>query len=214
MTIQGELASAEGFPGGSDGKESACNARDPGSLPGSARSPGEGNGNPLQYSCLENPVDRRTWGAIVHGVSKTRLNNFHSQPQLNFASRRMQSVITRKLQIRGKPWPQAWTFFHFFEKIFLSQGLIRCWKKENLVARGSILHLSLFQYCFKTRLVVLICRMPLSTGSADKEGEWTVLCHLISETWASVDLGIHEGPGTNPWWIPRDDCTYLTCDLR
>ena len=49
------------FPGGSDGKESACNAGDLGSIPGSRRSPGEGNGNPLQYSCLENPVDRGSW---------------------------------------------------------------------------------------------------------------------------------------------------------
>ena len=49
------------FPGGSDGKESACNVGDLGSIPGSRRSPGEGNGNPLQYSCLENPVDRGFW---------------------------------------------------------------------------------------------------------------------------------------------------------
>ena len=47
-----------GFPGGSDGKESACNAGEPGSIPGSGRSPGEGHGNPVQYSCLENPMDR------------------------------------------------------------------------------------------------------------------------------------------------------------
>ena len=49
-----------GFPGGSDGKASACNAGDPGSIPGSGRSPGEGNGNPLQHSCLENPMDGAT----------------------------------------------------------------------------------------------------------------------------------------------------------
>ena len=49
------------FPGGSDGKASACNAGDPGSIPGSGRSPGEGNGNPLQYSCLENPMDGGAW---------------------------------------------------------------------------------------------------------------------------------------------------------
>ena len=49
------------FPGGSDGKASAYNAGDPGSIPGSGRSPGEGNGNPLQYSCLENPMDGGTW---------------------------------------------------------------------------------------------------------------------------------------------------------
>ena len=59
-----------GFPGGSDSKESACNAGEPGLIPGSARSPGEGNGNPLQYSCLENPMDRGAWKATVHGVTK------------------------------------------------------------------------------------------------------------------------------------------------
>ena len=50
-----------GFPGGSDGKASAYNAGDLGSIPGSGRSPGEGNGNPLQYSCLENPMDGEAW---------------------------------------------------------------------------------------------------------------------------------------------------------
>ena len=58
-----------GFPGGSDGKESACNAGDLGSIPVSGRSPGEGNGNPLQYSCLENPTEG-AWWATVHGVTE------------------------------------------------------------------------------------------------------------------------------------------------
>ena len=61
-----------GFPGGSDGKESACSAGDLGSIPGSGESPGEGNGNPLQYSCLENSVDRGAWPAVVHGVAKSQ----------------------------------------------------------------------------------------------------------------------------------------------
>ena len=59
-----------GFPGGSDGKESAHNAGDLGSIPGSGKSPGEGNGNPLQYYCQENPMDRGAWPATVRGVSK------------------------------------------------------------------------------------------------------------------------------------------------
>ena len=62
----------EGFPGGSDGKASAYNAGDQGSIPGLGRSSGEGNGNPLQYSCLENPMDRGAWWAAVHGVAKSR----------------------------------------------------------------------------------------------------------------------------------------------
>ena len=67
-----------GFPGGSEGKASACNAGDLGSILGLGRSPGEGNGNPLQYSCLENPMDRGAWRATVHGVAKsrTRLSDF------------------------------------------------------------------------------------------------------------------------------------------
>ena len=67
-----------GFPGGSEIKASACNAGDLGLIPGLGRSPGEGNGNPLQYSCLENPRDEGAWRAIVHGVTKsqTRLSDF------------------------------------------------------------------------------------------------------------------------------------------
>ena len=61
-----------GFPGGSDGKASACNVRDPGSIPGSVISPGEGNGNPLQDSCLENPMDRGAWRATVRVVAKSQ----------------------------------------------------------------------------------------------------------------------------------------------
>ena len=59
------------FPGGSDGKMSACNAGDLGSVPGSGKSPGEGNGYPFQYSCLESSMDRGAWQAIVHGVIKS-----------------------------------------------------------------------------------------------------------------------------------------------
>ena len=57
--------------GGSDGKESACDAGDPGSFPGSGRSPREGNGNPLQYSCRENSMDGGAWRATVHGVTES-----------------------------------------------------------------------------------------------------------------------------------------------
>ena len=72
----------QGFPGGSQVKVSARNAGDLGSIPGSGRSPGEGNGNPLQYSCLENPMDGGAWWATVHGVAKSRtrlsdFTNFH-----------------------------------------------------------------------------------------------------------------------------------------
>ena len=66
-----------GSPGGSEGKESACNVGDPGSIPGLGISPGGGHGNPLQYSCLENSMDRGAGWVTVHGVTKswTQLSN-------------------------------------------------------------------------------------------------------------------------------------------
>ena len=80
MLQEGEIVSsilAKKLPGGSVGKESACNVGDLGSIPGSGRSPEEGNGNPLWYSCLENSMDKGAWWAAVHGVIKsgTRLSD-------------------------------------------------------------------------------------------------------------------------------------------
>ena len=77
-----DLYSWRGFPCGTAVKNPPANTGDSGSIPGSGRSPGEGNGNPLQYSCLENPIDRGAWQAIVHGVAKEsdmtwRLNHHH-----------------------------------------------------------------------------------------------------------------------------------------
>ena len=67
-----------GFPGGSDNKESTCNAGDPGLIPGLGRSPGEGNGNPLQYSCLKNPMDRGAWQSAAHGIAESNMTHWHS----------------------------------------------------------------------------------------------------------------------------------------
>ena len=69
LSLQG---SNWGFSGGSEGKESSCNVEDPGSIPGSGRSSGEENGYPLQYSCLENSMDKGAWRATVHGVTKSQ----------------------------------------------------------------------------------------------------------------------------------------------
>ena len=75
-----------GDPSGSDSKESTCNAGDMASVPGLGRSPGEGNGSPLQYSCLENSMDREAWQATVHKVAKsrTRLGNEPFHTMLSF----------------------------------------------------------------------------------------------------------------------------------
>ena len=66
-----------GFPCILVGKESACSAGDPGSIPGLGRSPGEGNGNPLQHPCLEKLTDRGAWWAVVHGVAKSQTRPSH-----------------------------------------------------------------------------------------------------------------------------------------
>ena len=68
--MKGKSVGLVGFPGGAEVKASTCNVRDLGLIPGSGRSPGEGNGNPLQYSCLENPMDGGAWWATVHGVTR------------------------------------------------------------------------------------------------------------------------------------------------
>ena len=66
-----QLRPSMGFPEGSDGEESACNAGDPGSIPGLGRCPAEGNGNPLWYSCLGNPMDKGAWRTTVDSIAKS-----------------------------------------------------------------------------------------------------------------------------------------------
>ena len=74
------------FPGGLNSKEHACTAGDEGLIPGWGRSLGEENGNPLQYSCLENSMDRGAWQSTVHGAAKswTRLSNLYTHAQKHF----------------------------------------------------------------------------------------------------------------------------------
>ena len=84
------------------GKASACNAGDLGSIPESERSPGEGNGNPLQYSCLENPMDSGAWQATVHGVAKSRT-------QLSDFTSLTAAIIAREVPSGGNPSIQETT---------------------------------------------------------------------------------------------------------
>ena len=116
------------FPGGSDGKESACNAVDLGSIPGLGRSPGEGNGCPLQYSCSENSMNRGAWRATVHGVAKSRtrlsLHAYHDIELLNYVTldnlphhsvsisshlkwdkQHLQCKVTGKIDLPDNGWP-------------------------------------------------------------------------------------------------------------
>ena len=131
-----------GFPGGSEVKVSACNAGDLGLIPGSGRSPGEGNGNPLQYSCLDNPMGREALYATVHGVSKNwtclsrewKLNfNEISELQCNFYynfTHNSQGMETTQMSInRWVDKNRCGTCIHFlyckfiFVKIYSTQYL-------------------------------------------------------------------------------------------
>ena len=101
-TLKKKKKTLKGFPNVSDGKESACNAGNLGLIPGSGRSPGKGNGNPIHYSCLENSMDREAWRATVHGVTK-------SQTQLIKACLMCSHVVGRgyaKIKLK-KGWPSC-----------------------------------------------------------------------------------------------------------
>ena len=121
-----------GFPGGLKGKASACNAGDPGSIPESGRSPGEGNGTPLQYSCLENPMDGGAWEAAVHGVAKswTRLSDFTSH--IIFILRKnscWRKMFTRKLKASMVVGSLVLSFFVLLKHLSKVIDLIfRCFK--------------------------------------------------------------------------------------
>ena len=86
---------SKGFPGGSVVESLPANAEDAGSIPGSGRSPGEGNGNSLQSYCLTNPMDRRVRWATVHGVAKswTRLNNSNKDDSMNMNLSKLQEIV-------------------------------------------------------------------------------------------------------------------------
>ena len=131
-----EFHKSVGFPGGSDGKESACSVGDPGSIPGSGRSPGEGNGNPLQYSCLENPTDRRAWWATVHEVlkSQTRLSDFtyfHFTNLYFLMQFYPKQISPNSVQVKDclKLWKSlACSLFRQKQRKYGFPGAISCWK--------------------------------------------------------------------------------------
>ena len=106
---------------GSDGKESACKVEDPGSIPALGRSPGEGNGNPLQYSCLENPMDREAWQAPIHGVAK-------SQTWLSDFTFTFNQIQMWELDHKEAWAPENWSFC-FFVFFLIDPFELWCWKR-------------------------------------------------------------------------------------
>ena len=106
-----------GFPGGSDDKEPTWNAGDLSSIPGLGRFPGEGNGNPIQYSCLENPMDRGVWQATVHRFTKsqTRLSDLTLFQILKDDAVKVLHSICQQIW-KTQQWPQNWKRSVFIPK--------------------------------------------------------------------------------------------------
>ena len=117
----------KGFPGGSESKESTCNAGDPGSIPGSGRSPGEGNGYPLQCSCLEYSMDRGAWQATVQGVTKSRaqLGDKHKMGRTATLQLRGRSAYWRSKSAGHKFQPGS--FWPYTQASVLSSGKWELW---------------------------------------------------------------------------------------
>ena len=113
------LSKGKGFPGGSEGKESACNAGNPGSIPGLGRSPEKGNGNPLQYSCLENSMDREAWWATIYGITESDTTE---QPTLEVKEKPVIFMLTFKPIFLIKFF--LFCFVLFFNKVLTNRSVM------------------------------------------------------------------------------------------
>ena len=164
-----------GFPGGSEVKASASNAGDLGSIPGLRRSPGEGNDNPLQYSCLENPVDGGAWWVTIHGVTKSRtwLSDF------TFTLRGWSGCYS-SLSAQGgrasmgtlEPWPAR------TPESRVLRGLLECPWRELAVVRSGELTLNYWISSYWR------CRVRGRMNYCISKG----LCNKVRATWLFIPL--------------------------
>ena len=163
------------FPRSSGSKESACNAGDLGSIPGSGKSPGEGNGNPLQYSCLENPMDRGAWWATVHGVARIG-HDLVTKPPSRLS-------ITLRLE-RWKPFQtplQLW----FWMRLEVLQTTTSPWTLHTL-----------FSLCICSTPLTLVCSAPATPLScfslnAPETLKLQIFALAVSSAWNALSKYPH-----------------------
>ena len=148
------LQRLKGFPGGTDGKESACNTGDLGSIPELGRSPGEGNGNPLQYSCLENSMDRESGGLQSMGLQRVRhdwVTNTHTHRRKLLSLRRNKSLIKRHTtnSSQGRDsnscclFPKP-VYLQISQYLFLQKAVNTCWMNQRISERVLSLYVRTF----------------------------------------------------------------------
>ena len=145
------LKKSKDFPGGSDGKVSAYNAGDLGSIPGLGRFPGEGNGNPLQYSCLENPMDGGTWWATVRGVTKsqTRLSDFTFTFTLRgYVQRTLILILFPPLRFPGSSDGKA--------SVYNAETWVRSLDREDPLEKGMATHSTIHAWKIPWTVTLLI----------------------------------------------------------
>ena len=176
-----------GFPGGSDSKESICNSKDWGSTPGLGWSPGEGNGNLLQYSCLENSMDRGPWQATVHGVAKSgaQLSGYHFHFHFRWRSKVMRCKTTTVMwrRVGGAEWrdcKECCLFPHFLIYSMSSAYPFQSvqWRKGDKIQ-------SLILNCSKSRKISENKRKSRPLREAARWQEfWWVLGKMAKPPWA------------------------------
>ena len=126
---------------------STCDAGDPVSIPGSGRSPGEGNGNPLQYSCLENPMDRGSWWAIVHGVTRVG-HNLATKPRISDVEHHFMCLLATYMSSLEKyPFHILCSFFFLLDCLIVIElyKLFIIWGDFNPLS--DILFANIFSHC-------------------------------------------------------------------
>ena len=173
------------FPGASEVKASACNAGDLDLIPGLGRSPGEGNGKPLQYSCLENPMDGGAWWVTVHGVTKSRTQLSHFTFTFTRPRRRLWCDTE-------KQWSLLPLRLIFLSCVFFKSDVAQCqliWIYETALCSFYVFSVLLFDYNGVTHFYKYIHCMAYAVFSSNflsVSDSWAEVC---SQLWLNIVFG-------------------------
>ena len=182
------------FPYSSVSKESACNAGAPGSIPGSERSPAEGNGNPLQYSCLENPTDRGAWQATVYGVARVGHDWATKHTHTHCSMSGSNCCFLTCMQISQKEGKVIW-YSHLFKK-FPQFVVIHTVKGFSVVNKAEVnVFWNYPAFAMIQRMLVIWSLVPLpflnpvwTSGSSQFTYCWSLAWRILSITLLACEM--------------------------